>query len=63
MGSIKKQGQSNRVMLFCLQSMPRCYKQDKSRTQCPWYNCANMFLGDINTGTWPSRSRESQMRQ
>jgi hypothetical protein len=24
---------------------------------------ATLFLGDINTGTWPSRLGESQMRQ
>jgi hypothetical protein len=27
------------------------------------YNWATLFLGDINTGTWPSRLGESQMRQ
>jgi hypothetical protein len=27
------------------------------------YNCACLFLEDINTGTWPSRLGESQMRQ
>jgi hypothetical protein len=27
------------------------------------YNWATLFLGDINTGTWPSRFGESQMRQ
>jgi hypothetical protein len=27
------------------------------------YNWATMFVGDINTGTWPSRFWESQMRQ
>jgi hypothetical protein len=24
-------------------------------TQCPEYNWATLFLGDINMGTWPSR--------
>jgi hypothetical protein len=27
------------------------------------YNIFTLFLGDINTGTWPSRLGESQMRQ
>jgi hypothetical protein len=27
------------------------------------YNWATLFPGDINTGTWPSRLGESQMRQ
>jgi hypothetical protein len=27
------------------------------------YNWATLFLGDINSGTWPSRLKESQMRQ
>jgi hypothetical protein len=27
------------------------------------YNWATLFLGDINTGNWPSRLGESQMRQ
>jgi hypothetical protein len=27
------------------------------------YNWATLFLGDINTGTWPSRLGESQRRQ
>jgi hypothetical protein len=27
------------------------------------YNWATLFLGDINTGTWPSRLGESQMRE
>jgi hypothetical protein len=36
---------------------------DKKGTQCPGYNWASLFLGDINTGTWPSRLGESQMRQ
>jgi hypothetical protein len=27
---------------------------------CNW---ATLFLGDINTGTWPSKLGESQMRQ
>jgi hypothetical protein len=27
------------------------------------YNWATLFLGDINTGTWPSRLGESQLRR
>jgi hypothetical protein len=27
------------------------------------HNWATLFLGDINTGTWPSRLGESQMRR
>jgi hypothetical protein len=27
------------------------------------YNWATLFLGDINTETWPSSLRESQMRE
>jgi hypothetical protein len=27
------------------------------------YNWANLFLGDMNMGTWPSRLGKSQMRQ
>jgi hypothetical protein len=27
------------------------------------YNWTTLFLGDINTGTWPSRLGKSQMRQ
>jgi hypothetical protein len=35
--------------------------QDKSSA---WgYNWATLFLGNLNTGTWPSRLGESQMRQ
>jgi hypothetical protein len=33
----------------------------KGITQCPGgYNWATLFLGEINTGTWPSRLGESQ---
>jgi hypothetical protein len=41
----------------------RVLKDDVKLTQCPGYNWATLFLGDINTGTWPSRLGESQMRQ
>jgi hypothetical protein len=27
------------------------------------YNWATLFLGDINTGTWPSRLGESRMKE
>jgi hypothetical protein len=34
---------------------------DEKGTQCLGYNRAILFLGDINTGTWPSRLGESQI--
>jgi hypothetical protein len=34
-----------------------------SKPSARGYNWATLFLGDINTGTWPFRSGESQMRQ
>jgi hypothetical protein len=27
---------------------------ERKKTQCRGYNWASLFLGDINTGTWPS---------
>jgi hypothetical protein len=36
---------------------------DKREPSARGYNWATLFLGDINTGTWPSRLGESQMRQ
>jgi hypothetical protein len=29
--------------------------------QTGWYNWTTLFLGDMNTGTWPSRLRESRI--
>jgi hypothetical protein len=34
-----------------------------SFTSAQGYNWATLFMGDINTGTWPSRLGESQKRQ
>jgi hypothetical protein len=34
-----------------------CFAEPSARE----YNWATLFLGDINTGTWPSRLGESQM--
>jgi hypothetical protein len=34
---------------------------DKKGTQCLGYNRATLFVGDINTGTWPSRLGESRI--
>jgi hypothetical protein len=41
----------------------RVVKGDKREPSARGYNWANLFLGDTNTGTWPSRLGESQMRQ
>jgi hypothetical protein len=38
-------------------------RRQKGELSARWYNWATLFLGDINTGTWLSRLRESQMRQ
>jgi hypothetical protein len=35
----------------------------KSKSSARGYNWTTLFLGVINTGTWPSRLGESQMRQ
>jgi hypothetical protein len=42
-----------------------CESQEvtKSEPSARGYNWVTLFLGDINTGTWPSRLGESQMRQ
>jgi hypothetical protein len=43
-----------------------CVLYDPPNKQLPiarGYNWATLFLGDINTGTWPSRLGESRMRQ
>jgi hypothetical protein len=34
---------------------------DKKGTQCLGYNRSTLFLGDINTGIWPSRLGESRI--
>jgi hypothetical protein len=34
---------------------------DEKGTQCLGYNRVTLFLGGINTGTWPSRLGESQI--
>jgi hypothetical protein len=36
---------------------------DKREPSARGHNWATLFLGDINTGTWPSKLGESQMRQ
>jgi hypothetical protein len=36
---------------------------DEREPSAQGYNWATLFLGDINTGTLPSRLEESQMRQ
>jgi hypothetical protein len=41
----------------------RVVRGDRKGTQCLGYNWTNLFLGDINTETLPSRLEESQMRQ
>jgi hypothetical protein len=41
----------------------RVVKRDRKGTQCPGVLLGTLFLGDINTGLWPSRLGESQMRQ
>jgi hypothetical protein len=41
----------------------RFVRGDKREHSARGYNWATLFLGDINTGTWPSRLRETQMRQ
>jgi hypothetical protein len=50
--------------IFCIQFQykfkPNINKREPSARG---YNWATLFLGDINTGTWPSRLGESQMRQ
>jgi hypothetical protein len=38
-------------------------QQVRSPPSARGYNWATLFLGDINTRTWPSRLGESQMRQ
>jgi hypothetical protein len=42
-----------------------CESQEATqREHSAWrYNWATIFPGDINTGTWPSKLWESQMRQ
>jgi hypothetical protein len=39
----------------------RFIKDSRGRLHCNWYNWATLFLGDINTGTWPSRLGESRI--
>jgi hypothetical protein len=39
------------------------YEATKMEPSARGYNWVTLFLGDINTGTWPSRLGESQMRQ
>jgi hypothetical protein len=34
---------------------------DENGTQCLGYKWVILFLGDINTGTWPSRLGESRI--
>jgi hypothetical protein len=46
-----------------LHRIPASRKRLQKGTKCPGYNWVTLFLGDINTGTWPSRLRESQMRE
>jgi hypothetical protein len=41
----------------------RIVRGDVKGTQCPVYNWATLFLGDISTGTLPSRLGEPHMRQ
>jgi hypothetical protein len=38
----------------------RVVRGDGKGTQCPGYIWATLFLGDINTGNWLSRLKESQ---
>jgi hypothetical protein len=38
------------------------YRRRRKGRPSAWkYNLATLFLGDINTGTWPSRLRESRI--
>jgi hypothetical protein len=41
----------------------RIVRGDKRERRAQGYNWATLFLEDINTGTWPSRLGESQMRE
>jgi hypothetical protein len=34
---------------------------DEKGNQCLRYNWATLFVGDINTGTWPSRFGKSRV--
>jgi hypothetical protein len=38
-----------------LQRGPASHRGYEKGTQCLEYNWDTLFLGDINTGTWPSR--------
>jgi hypothetical protein len=46
-----------------LHRSPASRKRQQKGTQCRGFNWATLFLGDINTGTWPSKLGESQIRQ
>jgi hypothetical protein len=46
-----------------LHRRPGSRKERRREPRAQWYNWAKLFLGDINTGTWPSRLGESEMRQ
>jgi hypothetical protein len=48
------------TLITHLQEIKKATKREHS---VRGYNWATLFLGDINTGTWPSRLGESQMRQ
>jgi hypothetical protein len=39
----------------------RVVQGDEKGAQCLGYNRATLFLGDVNTGTWPSRLGESRI--
>jgi hypothetical protein len=39
----------------------RVVRGNEKGTQCWGYNWATVFLGDINTGTWPSWLEESRI--
>jgi hypothetical protein len=46
-----------------LEYLHRRQEVTKREPSARGYTWATLFLGDINTGTWPSRLGESQMRQ
>jgi hypothetical protein len=41
----------------------RVVRDDRKETTAQVCNWTTLFLWDINTGTWPSRLEEAQMRQ
>jgi hypothetical protein len=55
------QSVASRYTDYAIPAPLRVVGDDEKGTQCLGYNRTTLFVGDINTETWPSRLGESRI--